>query len=70
MKNSSKLATTVKIDKELYNEFKMVSYQTNHTLQKMLEKCVYLYVKDEDFRNKVSNFFIPVLSGSELENEL
>jgi predicted DNA-binding ribbon-helix-helix protein len=64
MKN--KTATTVKIEKGLYDSFKILGIQNNLTLQTFVEKCVHIYVDDSpftaSFRNIVNNFVIPVLS--------
>lgn len=64
MKN--KTATTVKIEKGLYDSFKILGIQNNLTLQTFVEKCVHLYVDDTpftaSFRNIVNNFVVPVLS--------
>ena len=62
----SKTSTTVKIEKELYDSFKILSIQNNLTLQSFVEKCVHLYVGNgsasASFRNIVNNFCIPILS--------
>lgn len=66
MKN--KTATTVKIEKSLYDSFKILGIQNNLTLQTFVEKCVTLYVNDTpqsaSFRNIVHNFVVPVLSST------
>ncbi len=59
----SKIATTVKIEKNLYDSFKILGIQNNLTLQTFVEKCVYLYVNDNSFKSAVNNFVFPVLSG-------
>jgi len=66
MKN--KIATTVKIEKNLYDSFKILGIQNNLTLQTFVEKCVHLYVNDNphssSFRTITNNFVIPVLSDT------
>jgi len=61
-----KTATTVKIEKSLYDSFKILGIQNNLTLQTFVEKCVHLYVGDSSysssFRTIVNNFVVPVLS--------
>ena len=63
-----KIATTVKIEKELYDAFKILGIQNNLTLQTFVDKCVHLYVDNTSysasFRDIVNNFYIPVLSNS------
>jgi hypothetical protein len=62
----TKTATTVKIEKDLYDSFKILGIQNNLTLQTFVEKCVHLYVGDtpssSSFRTLVNNFVIPILS--------
>lgn len=66
MKN--KTATTVKIEKTLYDSFKILGIQNNLTLQTFVEKCVHLYVDNtsvsSSFRDIVNNFTVPTLSSS------
>jgi len=62
----SKTATTVKIEKNLYDSFKILGIQNNLTLQTFVEKCVHIYVGNtsvsSSFRDIVNNFVVPVLS--------
>jgi len=65
MKNNSQLtATTVKIDKSLYGDFKILGIRSGMTLQDFVEKCVYLYVKDTPFQTIINSFTIPLLSNT------
>jgi len=59
-----KIATTVKIEKEVYDSFKILGIQNNLTLQTFVDKCVHLYVADSFFRSKVHEFIVPILSCS------
>jgi len=59
----TKIATTVKIEKELYDSFKILGIQNNLTLQTFVDKCVHLYVEDSSsFRSLINNFVVPTLS--------
>ena len=64
----TKTATTVKIEKSLYDNFKILGIQNNLTLQTFVEKCVHLYVGDttssSSFRTLVNTFVVPVLSDT------
>ena len=60
MKNNS--ITTVKVDKELYESFKITNIKNKFYLQDLVNRCMYLYLNDEQFRGKIFNFTIPVLS--------
>ena len=50
--NDTKL-TSVKILTELYNKFKIEAMKKEFTLQKLVNRSIDFYVKDEDFRNKI-----------------
>lgn len=60
----TKIATTVKIEKDLYDSFKILGIQNNLTLQTFVDKCIHLYVGESSFRSLVNNFIVPVLSTS------
>lgn len=62
MKEEKKIATTVKINSELYDELKVLSVRHKFTLQSLVEKCVYFYVRKENFRNTLNGLQVPVLS--------
>lgn len=67
MKNN-KIATTVKIEKELYDSFKILGIQNNLTLQTFVDKCIHLYVGNSSysssFRDIVNQFVVPTLSST------
>tara|TARA_Y100001963_G_C6702816_1_gene410361 strand:- start:867 stop:1070 length:204 start_codon:yes stop_codon:yes gene_type:complete len=56
--------TSVKIVKDLYNEFKHVSLDDNINLQQLVNRCVTLYVRDESFRDKINEYVDLKESGS------
>ena len=62
--NTNTTATTVKIEKSLYNDFKVHGIRSGSTLQDFVEKCVKLYVDDEKFRILVNTYQIQVLSST------
>ena len=45
--------TSVKIISELYSKFKVEAMKKEFTLQKLVNRSIDFYVKDEDFRNKI-----------------
>ena len=60
-----KVATTVKIEHSLYDEFKVMGIRCRLTLQGLVERCVYRYVKEEPFRTQINDFTLPLeTSGS------
>lgn len=58
MKN--KVATTVKVEHSLYDEFKVLGVKHKLTLQGLLEKTIYRYVHDDAFRESINCFNIPL----------
>ena len=62
MKNRDKVATTVKIERPLYNDFKIQGIRSGSNLQEFVEKCVHLYLANEPFRSIVNNFHLLILS--------
>lgn len=62
MSKSNKIPTTVKLDPALYDDLKILSIRHKFTLQSFVEKCIYLYIYDVDFKSKLNDFTLPVLS--------
>jgi len=63
-KTETKL-TTVKIVKNLYSSFKRISFDSNITLQKLVNRSVDKYIEDENFRNEINNYTELEPSGSQ-----
>ena len=63
-KTETKL-TTVKIVKDLYSRFKRISFDSNITLQKLVNRSVHKYIEDEQFRNEINNYDQLHESGSQ-----
>lgn len=59
MKN--KVATTVKVENALYDEFKVLGVRHKLTLQGLIEKTIFRYVNEETFRVEMNNFNLPVV---------
>ena len=45
--------TSVKIDSDLRKDFKILSIQDGMTLQKLINRTIFLYKKDKKFRKKI-----------------
>lgn len=56
--------TTVKIIKDVYSKFKKISFDSNITLQKLVNRSVNKYIEDEEFRNEINNYEHLQQSGS------
>jgi hypothetical protein len=57
--------TTVKIIKDIYSKFKRISFDSNITLQKLVNRSVDKYIEDENFRTEINNYENLQVSGSQ-----
>ena len=55
MATDGKKLTSVKIDPELWDSFKIECIKRKFSFQKLSERAIDLYMQDEDFRRKVTN---------------
>jgi hypothetical protein len=47
------ILTSVKVPSDLFEEFKVATVRYKFSLQKLTERCMYLYLVEEDFRKKI-----------------
>ena len=47
--------TSVKIEKELFQEFKVDCVKRKFSFQKLAERCIHSYLNDEEFRRMITN---------------
>lgn len=64
MSDNNKL-TTVKILTEVYSKFKQTAFDTNTTLQRVVNRTLFKYVTDNEFRTTIENEVSLVNSGSQ-----
>jgi len=57
--------TTVKILKDVYSSFKKVSFDSDVTLQKLVNRTVERYVTDDEFRQEMNEYLKLQISGSQ-----
>ncbi len=50
--------TSVKIQSDLFQDFKVETVKRKFSFQKLAERCIYQYLHDEDFRRKITNMKI------------
>ena len=55
--------TTVKIIKCVYSNFKRVSFESDVTLQKLVNRTVERYVSDDGFRKEMNEYSNLQISG-------
>jgi hypothetical protein len=70
VRDFKKMADTNIIDMRLpygtlYSKFKRISFDSNITLQKLVNRSVNKYIEDEDFRNEINNYTELQSSGSQ-----
>jgi len=63
--NAETKLTTVKIIKGVYSNFKRVSFDSDVTLQKLVNRTVERYVSDEEFRKEMNEYLKLQVSGSQ-----
>ena len=47
--------TSVKVQTELFNDFKIECVKRKFSFQKLADRTLLLYLTDEDFRKKITN---------------
>ena len=57
--------TTVKILTDVYSKFKKISFDSNITLQKLVNRSLNKYVEEEDYRNEINDYNNLNESGSQ-----
>lgn len=55
MNEKNQTLTSVKIDKDLFENFRVECIKRKFSFQKLSERAIHLYLTDEDFRKKVHN---------------
>lgn len=54
--------TTVKLDNELYTQFKEINVRARISFQDFVNKCLEKYIEDDNFRNEISESVVQQLS--------
>lgn len=57
--------TSVKVNEELFEEFKVLCVRTKFSLQKLVDRSIHLYLTDEDYKKQLHNHTNLTLSGSQ-----
>lgn len=55
MKSSDKRLTTVRIDDELFQEFKFQCIKDKFSFQKLASRSIFLYLTDKNFKKNIQN---------------
>lgn len=49
--------TSIKLDENLFKQFKIKGIENKITFKEFVEKCIYLYITDKDFKEEINNMF-------------
>jgi len=55
MSDKNQQLTSVKLDKDLFEQFKVECIKRKFSFQKLSERAVHLYLTDENFRKQIHN---------------
>lgn len=62
-KNNELITTSVKVHKDLWKDFNEIKEKNNFNFQKLANRALDLYLKDEDFRRLLHNHIDLVNKG-------
>ena len=55
MANKDMTLTSVKIQSDLFENFKIECVKRKFSFQKLADRAIYLYLTDDDFRKQINN---------------
>ena len=55
MSDKKQVLTSVKLDVDLFENFKIECVRRKFSFQKLADRAIHLYLTDEDFRKKIHN---------------
>ena len=55
MSDKNQVLTSVKLDTDLFENFKIECIKRKFSFQKLSERAIHLYLTDEEFRKKIHN---------------
>jgi len=60
--------TSVKVPEDLFEQFKIACVKYKFSVQKLTERCMFLYLTNEEFRKQIHNQLDTTLVTTEHEN--
>lgn len=66
IEKTKRSVTSVKIPDRLYEDFKIMAVRTKMNLQDIVERTLYLYLTDNDQRQKIHETYSTYYTGSSL----
>ena len=64
MAKSNMQLTSVKIPEDLFEQFKIACVRYKFSVQKLTERCMFMYLTDEEFRKQIHNQLDTNFTGS------
>ena len=55
MASKKQKLTSVKVDEELFDSFKIECVKRKFSFQKLADRALFLYLTDDDFRKQITN---------------
>ena len=65
MSKANTKLTTVKIIRDIYSKFKQISFDSDTTLQRIVNRTLHLYTENEEYRHHLNNHDDLQISGSQ-----
>ena len=62
--------TSVKIPENLYEDFKIMSVRSKINLQEIVERTIFMYITDPNFRQKIHEKYSTYYTGSDIINAI
>ena len=62
--------TSVKIPENLYEDFKIMSVRSKINLQEIVERTIFMYITDPNFRQKIHERYSTYYTGSDFTNSI
>ena len=56
MSEKNQQFTSVKLDKELFEQFKIECIKRKFSFQKLSERAIHLYLTNDDFKKQIHNY--------------
>lgn len=70
MESKKRVITSVKIPDNLYEDFKIMNVRTKMNLQDLVERSIYMYLVDSNFRNIIHEKYNTYYTGSDILNAI
>jgi len=66
MSTNKRVITSVKIPDNLYEDFKIINVKTKMNLQDLVERSIFMYLIDPNFRKMIHEQYNTYYTGSDL----